>query len=86
MPLFTVWAAPLKFTVLPLAVAVSAAMAEVPPRFSVPVAVFTKVPVPASAVPTVNVPLLFSAVGLLTVTLGIVNVPVRVWETAVSKV
>ena len=73
-------------TVLPTAVAVRAEIPAVPPRFSVPVAAFTKVPVPSSAVLTVSELVLVSEVGELTVTLGIVKVPVRVCAVAVSKV
>ena len=59
----------MKFTVLPTAVAVSVVIAKVPPRFRVPVAPFVNPPVPANAVPTVNVPLLVR-VTPVTVTLG----------------
>jgi len=71
-----VWAAPVKFTVFPLLVAVSVVMADVPPRLRVVFTACVNPPVPARAVPTVKVPL-FVRVTPVTVTLGIDNVPVN---------
>ena len=64
-------------TVFPVAAAVRVEMPEVPPRLSVALLPCVKPPVPARAVATVRVPLLFS-VTPFTVTLGIVKVPARV--------
>jgi len=53
---------------------------HVPPRASVPVAPFNNVPVPANAVPIVNELLLVRVTAApVTVTLGIINVPVSTW-------
>ena len=52
--------------------------AEVPLIYNTPVPPLVNPPVPASAVPTVNVPLLVKVM-VVTVTLGIVNVPVSAW-------
>ena len=71
-------------TVLPVAEAVNVVIVEVPPRFSVALAPCVNPPLPMSAVSTVKVPLLVS-VTPVTVTLGIVNVPVSVW-VLMSKV
>ena len=60
---------------MPLLVAVSVVMPEVPPILSVALAAWVKPPVPKSAVPTVKV-LLLVKVTPVTVTFGIVNVPV----------
>jgi hypothetical protein len=73
--ILTVCAAPEKLTVFPLLEAVRVVMPEVPPRFSVEFIPCVNPPVPASAVPTVNVPLLVRVMPV-TVTLGIENVPV----------
>jgi len=66
---------PLMATVPALA---SVVTEQVPPIFSVPVAAFVKLPVPAKAVATVKVPL-FVSVTPVTVTLGMDHVPVSDW-------
>ena len=60
---------------LPLAVAVSAVIVEVPPRVRVAVAPWVRPPLPASAVATVKLPLLVQVP--LTVKLEIESVPAR---------
>ena len=60
---------------MPLLVAVIVVMPEVPPILSVALAAWVKPPVPERAVPTVNVLLLVKVIPV-TVTFGIVNVPV----------
>ena len=73
-------------TVLPLTVAVSVVIPTAPVKliFSVPVAALVRPPLPARVVDTVN-ELLLVSVTPVTVTFGIVNVPVSDWEL-VSKV
>ena len=66
-------------TVLPTAVAVRLVMAEDPPKLSMPDALFVRPPVPASAVAMMSVPLLVK-VTPVTVTLGIMKLPVRACE------
>ena len=61
---------------LPEAVAVKVVTFSVPPRLSIPVALFTNAPEPAKSVPTVNVFVLFKVTEV--VIDGIVNVPVNV--------
>ena len=69
---------------LPLLVAVSVAIVEVPLMFSKePVPWASVPPVPESAVPTVSV-LVFVRVTPVTVTLGMENVPVSAWALVVK--
>ena len=58
-------------------------IADVPPRYKVPVAELVRPPVPASAVATVSDPL-FVRVMVVTVRLGIEIVPARAWAEVVK--
>ena len=65
-------------TVLPVAVATIPVIVDVPPMLSVALVLSDNPPVPMSAVPTVNVPLLVS-VNVVAVILGIDSVPFNTW-------
>jgi hypothetical protein len=62
--------------VLSVFVAVNVVIVEVPPRFSVALEACVNPPVPFKLVPTVNV-LLFVRVTPVTVTVGMLNVPIN---------
>lgn len=68
-----------------LAVAFKVVIVAVPPMFSVECAFCVNPPVPARATSTVSVPALFKATAApVTVTFGMENVPVRVWEAVLN--